>query len=522
MKSKKHRPFVFLSIVILVTLCLVGCSTRPAPVPVDVTPLATATIEQAATLPSPARSTLVPTKASVEATATLTGQPGASGLGDSRYPGFGNGGYDVEHYTLDLTVNDVEIGDLSGVTTLAAIALHDLSRFNLDFIGFTIDQITLNGQPTTFERRGQELTITPAQAMTKGEPFSIEVKYHGQPDQVESVSAPVQTGWIVHDGGSYVLSEPDGAASYYPVNDHPLDKATYTFSVTVPKPFEVAANGVLSETIDQGVATTYVWDARYPMASYLSTVNIGEFDLETGKSPQGIPLRNYYPAGSTAAVRRPFAHEGEMLDFYSQTFGPYPFDVYGSLVIDAEVGTALEAQTLSLFGIDMLDPDNVPETELTVAHELAHQWFGDSVSVADWGDIWLNEGFATYAEGLWIEHLNGAAALNDWVREIYRTVVDAGADSVPPGDPVASDLFNEGVYYRGALTLHALRLKIGDKAFFDLMQTYYDRFKGGQARTSDFIAVAEEVSGQDLKAFFDDWLYAAKLPAIPALRLNAE
>jgi aminopeptidase N len=284
--------------------------------------------------------------------------------------------------------------------------------------------------------------------------------------------------------------------------------------VTVPKPFEVAANGVLSATIDQGAATTFVWEARQSMASYLTTVNIGEFDLETDQSPQGIPLRNFYPAGSAAAVRRPFAQQGEMLDFFSDIFGPYPFDVYGSLVIDEEVGTALEAQTLSVFGMDMLDLDNVPETELTVAHELAHQWFGDSVSVADWGDIWLNEGFATYAEGLWIEHLDGAAALDDWVQETYRYVADAGDEAVPPGDPAAADPFNMGVYYRGALTLHALRLKIGDEVFFDLVQTYYDRFAGGQARTSDFSAVAEEVSGQDLQAFFESWLYADEMPAI--------
>jgi aminopeptidase N len=258
------------------------------------------------------------------------------------------------------------------------------------------------------------------------------------------------------------------------------------------------------------------------MASYLSTVNIGEFDEEIGKSPHGVPLRNFYPAGSKAALRRPFARQGEMLDFYSQTFGPYPFEVYGSLVIDTDVGSALEDQTLSLFGMDMLDPGNVQETELTVAHELSHQWFGDSISVGDWGDIWLNEGFATYAEGLWIEHTEGAAALNDWVRKIYRDVVDAGNDMVPPGSPPADDLFNLGVYDRGGLTLHALRLKLGDKVFFDLLHTYYDRFKGGNARTNDFIAVAEEISGQDLQTFFDGWLYADQLPPIPALGLSAK
>ena len=204
-----------------------------------------------------------------------------------------------------------------------------------------------------------------------------------------------------------------------------------------------------------------------------------------------------------------------MVDFYSDTFGPYPFDVYGTLVIDTDVGTALEAQTLSIFGRDMLD-------EATVAHELAHQWFGNSISVADWGDIWLNEGFATYAEGLWIEHTEGAAALAEWAQEIYREVADAGDELTPPGNPAATDLFNAGVYYRGALVLHALRLQIGDEAFFDLLRTYYDRFQGGNARTSDFISVAEEISGQDLQDFFDGWLYADQLPPIPALDLSAE
>jgi aminopeptidase N len=318
-----------------------------------------------------------------------------------------------------------------------------------------------------------------------------------------------------------VLSQPDGAANFFPVNDHPLDKATYTFRITVPEPFEVAANGALEETIDQGELTTFVWEMRAPMASYLATVNIGEFDIETGQSPNGIPIRNYFTSGLGKAYRQPFARQGEMLDFFSQIYGAYPFEVYGSIMLDTEMETALEAQTLSIYGTDLLDwEDTTPEH--VVAHELAHHWFGDSVSLADWSDIWLNEGFATYAEALWVEHTEGGEALDEWVTDIYEYVAEAGDEFIPPGEPTPDDLFNEGVYCRGALTLHALRLEVGDEAFFEILATYFARYKDSSVRTDDFIAVAGEVSGQDLGAFFEAWLYGETLPAIPALGLGAE
>ncbi len=444
-------------------------------------------------------------------------QPGAAGLGDSLYPGFGNGGYDVQDYTLDLNVTDVEASTLTGVTTIKAKAKQDLSSFNLDFIGFAIASISVNGKPAAFSRVGQELTITPVEPLSPEDDFTVKVRYNGSPEPITSVAIPVPTGWVNFDGGSFVLSEPDGAANYYPVNDHPLDKASYKFRVTVPDPFEVAANGVLKRTIDNGDSTTFVFQARDPIASYLTTVNISQFDLETEAGPNGIPIRNYFAAGISADLLEPFALQPQMLAFFSEIFGPYPFEVYGSVVMNTETGSALETQTLSIFGVDQLDSPTLDET---IAHEVSHQWFGNSVSLADWRDIWLNESFATYSQGLWIERSQGRAALDEWVKGEYDFVSEFLDQLVPPGQPAADDLFNPGVYDWGALGLHALRLEVGDDAFFGTLKTYFDRFQGGNVTPEDLIGVAEEISGQELNPFFERWFYSEDLLPIPELGLS--
>ncbi len=474
---------------------------------------------------APSNTTTPPTSVAIAAIvpeATLEAAAGSSGLGDSLYPGFGNGGYDATHYLLDFTINDVSTSDLTAVVTINAIAAQELASFNLDFAGFDIDQILVNDAEADYSRNGQELIIAPLKPLAEGESFTVVVQYSGSPEEMQSLALPVQTGWILFDGGSFVLSEPDGSASYYPVNDHPLDKATYTFRVTVPKPFEVAANGLLIETTDKGDATTFVFEVRDPMASYLATINIDEFDIETMESESGIPIRNYYSTGLSEKVRAPFARQGEMIDYFSEIYGPYPFEVYGSLLMDTEFGSALENQTLSIFGIDMVDVDDVEGTELTVAHELAHQWFGDSVSVADWRDIWLNEGFATYAEVLWTEHTEGIEARDEYVKYLYDDMLEYGDAVGAPGNPPANDLFNSGVYEWGGLTLHALRLEVGDEAFFKILRTYHDRYKNSNAATEDFVSVAEEVSGKELGEFFNNWLYSGTLPPIPELGLGAE
>ena len=463
--------------------------------------------------------TEAPTEQATEPAAELPADPtaGADGLGDSFYPGFGNGGYDTRHYTLDITVNDVRSSDLTAITTIDAVATQDLSRFNLDFAGFEITGITVNGEAAEFEQNDMELTVIPAQPLANGETFTVSVEYEGIPDLMESVALPFPTGWIAYGEGIFVLSEPDGSASYYPVNDHPLDKATYTIIVTVPEPYEVAANGILQNETDNGDTSTYTFTVRDPMASYLTTININDFNIETMASDGGIPIRNYYAASLPGNINGPFARQGEMLDYYSELFGPYPFEVYGSLVMDTEFGAALENQTLSIFGVDMVDTEDIEGSEAVVAHELTHQWFGDSVSVADWSDIWLNEGFATYGEALWVEYDYGKEGLEEWVTAVYNEVKAAPEFYPPPGSPAPNDLFNGGVYLRGGLTLHALRLEVGDEAFFEIVRAYYDRYKYGNASTEDFIAIAEEISGQKLDDLFDAWLYDEQLPEMQGM-----
>jgi aminopeptidase N len=460
-------------------------------------------------------------------------RPGSPSAGDPYYPELGNGGYDTLHYTLDLAV-DVEQNTLSGTAAIEAQATQDLSAFNLDFLGLTIGALTVNGTSAAYSRAQNELTITPAAPLADSELFTVAVTYAGKPEPITPEAVPISMGWNHYSGGTYVASEPAGAMTWYPVNDHPRDKATYTFRITVPKPYVVAANGLLEDTTDNGDTTTYRYEVRDPMASYLATVEIGSFVVQEEAGPDGLPIRNFFSTQLADMAETDFARAGDMLEYFSSVFGPYPFDVYGVVVVDRQLGFALETQTLVLYGSDIVS--GAGDANQVIAHELSHQWFGDSVSVANWQDIWLNEGFATYAEWLWLEHDHGVAARDQAIRDNYALVTGQASnfegmdqDRIneilrhnfpPPGSPPADNLFNGGVYLRGGLTLHALRVAVGDETFFRILQTYGERYKYSNASTADFIGVAEEISGQDLGDFFDGWLYAKQVPAIPEMNLS--
>jgi aminopeptidase N len=433
---------------------------------------------------------------------------GASG-GDPYFPAAGNGGYDVAHYDLNLRYDPASRA-LSATANLAATATTALRSFNLDLRDLTVSRVTVNGRPATFSQADGELVVTPRSPLPARRPFVVSVAYAGTTGQPEDITGALY-GWVSFDDGAFVGNEPEGASTWYPVNDVPYDKATYSFDVTVPAGTVAVGNGELVSKRTKRGWTTWRWVAADPMASYLSMAATGDYELTTSRTPSGLPIINAVDRDLSAADRATteasLAQQPAMIAFYSRLFGRYPFTSFGAVVDDDdEADYALENQTRPIYS-------GAP-SEGTVAHELAHQWYGDKVTPKQWKDIWLNEGFATYAEWLWNEHRGG-----DTVQESFDAAYARPATSrfwqVLPADPGAEDLFAGAVYDRGAMTLHVLRATIGDRAFFTVLRRWAARDEQRPATTAQFVALAERVSGRRLDALFDTWLYTAGKPALP-------
>ncbi|MCU0480881.1 MAG: M1 family metallopeptidase [Anaerolineae bacterium] len=531
---------------------------------------------------------------------------GAEGIGDPYYPSMGNGGYDVQSYDITLDV-DMENQQLSGTVIISAVTTQALGQFNFDFAQLTISTLLVNDEPAEYQQQDNELIITPSEILPENSPFTVTVSYSSDTNSERLGS------WTFYGEGVLVAGEPTGASGWYPVNEHPSDKAVYRYCITVDEKYVVGANGTQESAISDDGRTTYCSSSDDPMSSYLTTVAIGDFEIVTDETTNGIPIRNYFGAGVDEVALQDFVLQADMIDFFETVFGPYPFDVYGSVVHNVELGFALETQTLSVFGKAFTN-------ESVIAHELAHQWFGNAVSPAEWQYIWLNEGFATYAESLWLEHTQGEEALNLNIKEMYanmayvnqtfevtrvelvglllqiplsgkilsqseaqdvlttlmsgiltpeqlETLMTQVGDEISDadlirligtatftggevtlrgvydsfvmldlqnvadewglnpdvlvGNPGGGSLFSGQVYQRGALTLHALRLEIGDEAFFETLRTYTARYDNLNATTDDFINLAEEISGMQLDDLFDGWLYQFEIPDMPQLDLYA-
>jgi aminopeptidase N len=427
--------------------------------------------------------------------------PGSAGVGDPYFPLEGNGGYDVGHYLLDLSYAPAT-HELSGTARISAVATQNLSRFDLDLSGMHVRSVAVNGVAATYHRVGPELRISPRNGLDRGAGFDVTVRYDGSPGTI--VGSPIAFGfpygWLYTKDGAFVADEPNGARTWFPGNDHPSDKASYTFRITVPSSRQVIANGDLLGRRSRGGRTTYTYDEPKPMASYLATIDIGRWRFMRGTTRGGIrELMAYDPAlAAQVATHHTFALSGRVTDHWSRTFGRYPFTSTGAIVDNLpSVGFSLETQTRPVYTA-------APGT-LDVAHELAHQWFGDSVSVRTWRDIWLNEGFATFAQYLWAEHTGGPNTYHV-LRSIYRSIPRSVAD------PLRDTMFSGPVYDRGGMTLAALRHRLGDKVFFTILRTWAAQHRYGNADTRQFVHLAERISGKDLTRFFHTWLWAEEKP----------
>jgi hypothetical protein len=648
----------------------------------------------------------------------VKGKHGADGIGDPYFPTDGNGGYDVQNYDLDLRYEpDTDV--LTGTATITAIATEGLSRFNLDYDGPAITSITVNGAAAKWGLKKGELIITPASVIPNGATFDTVVDYEGVPQLIDDFFGG---GWITTDDGALALGQPHGATTWFPANDHPLDKATLTVTIDVPEGVEAISNGELVSETTSGGRTVRVWSGPEPMATYLAMLAIGQFEVDAYEAdgiafwdavdpdllePVAVPTDgdqfaisgiadNVYtrlartisvPAGgatvefsiqrntefpwdfvfveahtvgqddwttledqndhtsqdvgfvcpfwhtihpflthyqtddgqgsctpsgtsgvwwaATGASEAPetwlvdlaafagsdveiaityasddivqrngafvddivvstgegttsfeddgdemdgwaaagppagspgndtewtvgtvddtppppgvlaqgsMARQPEILGVLSDAFGPYPFTASGGLVDDEALGFALETQTRPVYGtVFFTDPISSDDV---FSHELAHMWYGDSLSVAQWQHIWLNEGFASYAQWLWSEHVGLGTVQENfdfWYNAIpeddpfWQTIV---------GDPGVDLLFDFAIYQRGAMTLQQLRLAVGDEDFFDILQTWAADNANGNVTTDQFIALAEEISGQDLDDLFQTWLFTPGKPVL--------
>ncbi|MEV4289166.1 M1 family metallopeptidase [Nonomuraea bangladeshensis] len=438
------------------------------------------------------------------AAAIADARAGAPGIGDPAFPLDGNGGYDVAHYAIAIDYTPAD-RQLRGVTTITAAATQDLSSFDLDLTGYDVSGVTVDDEAATFSRQGQELKIRPARPIEDDDRFTVRVSYAGTPQPVVNSANLGTYGFIPTRDGAFVTAEPDGAKTWFPANDHPSDKASFDFAITVPAGLTALANGELTgRPTTVGGRTTWRWHERQPMATYLATATLGTFDLREGRTAAGIPLLAAVDPAFKSSLDKLYTVSGEVTDHWSTVFGPYPFGSTGGVVDDFATGYALENQTKPMYG--GFAPD-----EAIIAHELAHQWFGDSLSIRRWKDIWLNEGFATYAEWLWAEHKGTGTAEAIFQRNLARPAGDP-IWAYPPGNAKADDLFNQSVYTRGAMTLHALRKAVGDETFFKLLRAWTAEHRYGNVTTEQFIALAEKLSGKDLGPLFDAWLFQPRRP----------
>jgi aminopeptidase N len=432
--------------------------------------------------------------------ATAVAAPAASG--EPFFPRSGSEAYDVSNYDVRLAYRP-RSGRLNATATIEATAARRLRRLSLDLFGLEATAVTVDGRKAAFSRGRGKLKITPAGALAAGAAFSVSVRYSGRPRQVIDPDGSAE-GWYRTGDGALAVGEPVGTASWLPCNDTPRDKASFDFQLTVPRGLKAVANGRLLGVAHGGPRSTYEWRESQPMAPYLAVIDIGRGRLQHSRVA-GLPSWTLVDPRLAKLSGPALRSLPEVIRFESRIFGPYPFEAAGSIVDVAGFGYALETQSRPIYAF-------VPD-RTTVVHETAHQWFGDSVGLERWPEIWLNEGFATWTQWYYAERHGGPSA-----RQVFRRLLRVPASETnlwdpPPARPGSAEkLFAPSTYVRGAMALEALRIKIGTSDLLRVLRRWTTEHRHGNARIGEFFALAEQVSGRRLDSLFQRWLYRGGKP----------
>ncbi|KMS76292.1 zinc metalloprotease [Streptomyces viridochromogenes] len=483
-----------------------------------VTAPAAALIGTAAALTAAPSALAAPTHTGTSAART-SGTPGPETLGDPVFPDLGNDGYRVAAYHLDFSY-DATTRLVDATATLKIRTTQALTRFSLDALGLDIRAVRVGGRTATYEQVAEKLRITPARTLPAKSSVTVCVEYSADPGR----DLP-HTGWVATPDGFAAFPQPNSAHTVFPCNDHPSDKADFSFRLTVPGGVRGVATGLLVRTESlSGGRTAYTYRSREPIATELVQITVGDYVVKERQGPHGLPLRDVVPTARAAALEPALALTPGLVTWLEARLGAYPFETYGLLPCNTDVPEpfafiGLETQTLTIYR-----PNYLLQEEKKIGshmmHELVHSYFGNSVSPATWADLWLNEGHADFYgllyryERGWPDSL-GMTTLEARMKNTYAQGDQWRHNWGPVAAPNAVNLFESQRYLGGVLVLYALRNLVGEQAFNALERAFLARYRNASASTEDYIAVASEVSGRDLSGFLRDWLYGTKTPRMP-------
>ncbi|MFH1754404.1 MAG: M1 family metallopeptidase, partial [Candidatus Latescibacterota bacterium] len=421
-------------------------------------------------------------------------------------------GFDVLHYDIDLDIDPVAemiSGTVAAKCSLVASNVTHLG-FNL-FSNMTVRDVTASGQPISFVHADDMVAAENNGGYVAGDTVTIVIDYFGTPDSIGRFNPFTFATHGPQDAPTiFSISAPYYAGTWWPCKDVPGDKATANIHITTPDNLVTASNGRLMDVVDLSNGKhRYEWEESYAISTYLISVAVADYVVfsdyyKYGPNDSMEVMYFVYPEDSVKA-REDFNVTVSLLELYSSIFGPYPFlqEKYG--MAEAKWGgLAMEHQTCTTYGSSLVTGTH--QNDRIIAHELAHQWWGDLVTVGDWRDIWLNEGFATYAEALWKENTEGIAAYRDFMNS--RDIQSGFKGSIYDPD----DLYNLTVYWKGAWVLHMLRHVLGDSVFFQALRDYTEAHAYGNALTEDFQYACESIWGQSLELFFRQWVYGSGRP----------